>query len=271
MAASPLPALALAVGLVFGAGSARAQASSVLERLPNVDVDWTEGRVVATGSAEPDASLPDLSAIRLDAERRADAAAREAALAALAQIRVAAGLTGKAQLARPEVKTRVAGVVERCQAMETRYYSNGGVDVAVHCPFGGGLGFALAPLGKRRSPAPEGEDPVTGLIVDASGLDLDPVLLPTLRVAGAEAPLFAPDMVEANPLRLKGSVVYVRSLGAAREHARVGSAPVVVDATSVGKDGAWVVSRPPGADLDGARTFARELAVVVVFAPTPDE
>ena len=224
---------------------------------------------MASGSAKANPRLADVAERRVDAEKRALIAARTRARAALERISVTSEETGRVRLEALEVEARVMGVVESCASRDTRYYSDGGVDVVIACPFAGGLALALSPIGPRTEP-PSGRPGPTGLIVDASGVDVKPTLLPTLRHRSGEG-LIEPEMFRTEVLRKLGGVVYVTSLGEARAHARAGEAPVVVDVTRVERNGSWQVGSSDSARVEGLDLgCVAEGHVVVVVAPSDD-
>jgi hypothetical protein len=149
---------------------------------------------------------------------------------------------------------------------DTRYYSDGGVDVVLRCPLEGGLASALAPAGARESLPEAGAPAHTGLIIDASGVDAEPVLLPTL-VGPDGTTLVGPRALSAEALRARGGLVYVRSLGEAEAHPRAGERPLRVDVSGIDPKRGWRLDTEEAAKLEGQDLgFVRDGKVVVVLA-----
>ena len=149
---------------------AQAADKPVVEKLAHGEINWTTKSVQATGSGAANLNLPNVAAIRLNAERAAKLDAYRNILETLKGIRVSAKQMGKEALAKQEIKAQVEGIVRGCKVVDTHYYSDGGVDVVLRCPLDGGLATSLAPVGGQKPVTAEGPNVYTGLVVDARGL-----------------------------------------------------------------------------------------------------
>lgn len=243
-------------------------AEAVIERLDHAQIDWSSGEIVATGSGAPKLDLGNVAKVRLEAERAAKLDAYRHVLEALEGVRVTVESSGRDRLSQPRVRATVQGLLQGCSVNDTRYYSDGGVDVVLRCPFKGGLATALAPTGPRDLPSEGGASRISGLVVDATGVSAQPVLIPTLRNAAGEI-IFGPKILSEQALRVHGGIAYAGSLDEARSHERVGSSPLTVRVATATKKG-WTLA--PGeaeklADLDLA--FVADGAVVVVVGSAP--
>lgn len=259
-------AVLVGLGLTQAAGAAAQGADKpVIEKLQHGEINWTEKTVVATGSGAPDLKLPNVAAIRLNAERAAKLNAYRNILETLKGMRVSADKTGKQALAEGQVRTQVEGIVRGCKVADTRYYSDGGVDVVLQCPLDGGLATSIAPVRDQQTVKSSGEAKFSGLVVDATGLSAKPSLQPRIVDAGGEE-IYAVTMVSPNELRKHGAAVFVRSVEAAKQVARVGDKPLVLKAKRLGQAASeLVVSKKDVAAMkDASHTFLAEARVVIV-------
>lgn len=226
--------LAFALSMGPSASSALAADQAVVEKLEHGEINWTTKTVLATGSGAPNTTLPNVAAVRLAAERAAKMGAYRNILETLKGVRITASETGQGSLDRPQIKTQVEGIIRGCKTVDTRYYSDGGVDVVVQCPLDQGLSAALAPVKAREKLKLEGESKYTGLILDAVGTKVHPALSP--RVVGPEGKsVYSKEMVNPNHLRQRGAVSYSRSVEAAKKDPKVGKKPLVLKVSSVGE------------------------------------
>lgn len=204
---------------------------AVTEKLQHGEVNWTERSVIATGSGAPDLKLQNVAQVRLAAERAAQIAAYRNVLEALKGVQVSAGKTGEDRLGEDRVKAQVEGIVRGCKTVDTRYFSDYGVDVVIKCPLDGALGSVLLPEAEYKPPRMEGEKKYTGLIVDASGVAAKPALGP--RLYSGSSLLYGAETVNPSFLRKHGVAAYYGSVESAKKSPRVGNNPLVVRIGSV--------------------------------------
>lgn len=261
-------ALGLAVaGVMATAGSARAE-EPIVEKLEHGQVNWSAQTVIATGSGAPNLKLENVAQVRLAAERAAKLDAYRKILEALKGVRITATELGSAQLSKVQVKTQVQGIIQGCKTVDTRYYSDGGVDVVIQCPLNGGLATALTPVGPQKKVSTEGEAKYTGLIVDAVGMAAKPALAP--RVKSGDAEVYGPEMVGPNQLRQNGAARYVGSVDDAKKDPRVGASPLVVKATGLGEGGSDImISAEDAAKLQGVNLAFMAEGRVVIATDSP--
>ncbi|MCK6547306.1 hypothetical protein L6R52_15755 [Myxococcota bacterium] len=210
-----------------------AEEELVVEKLQHGEVNWTKKHVIATGSGAPDLKQPNVAAVRLNAERAALVNAYRNVLETLKGVKVTATELGDKNLGDVQVRTQVQGIVQGCKTIDTRYYSDGGVDVVIRCPLDGGLSTVLAPVKDKKAVNTKGDKKYTGLVVDAVGTKAQPAIAPRLLDEGG-AELYAREMVTPTVLRNNGAAVYVRSVEAAKKDPRAGSNPLVVKASALG-------------------------------------
>lgn len=264
--ARPVGLAALLVLSVVGR-DARSEEEPVIEKLDHGEVNWTKKTVIATGSGAPDLKQPNVAAVRLNAERAAVVNAYRNLLEALKGVKVTASVPSGSRLEDAQVKTEVEGIVRGCKTVDTRYYSDGGVDVVVRCPLDGALSTVLAPVKERKSVPEKGEKRYSGLIVDAVGLKATPALAPRiLDESGNE--IYVREMVLPATLREIGAATYARSVESGRrDQGRVGANPIVIKASGVGPVSSdLVLSKEEAAKLaDQNLSFLSEARVVIAL------
>lgn len=107
-------------------------AQEVVERLSNGEINWTRGLVTAKGSGAPPSGVTIPSQARLMAERAAKADALRNLLESVKGVRVDSETTVESYTTRSDrVLTRVSGIVIGARVVNTRYLSDGAVEVTV--------------------------------------------------------------------------------------------------------------------------------------------
>lgn len=259
------PVFTVAVVLsVLSVGPARAgDEKAVIEKLEHGEVNWTTKTVRATGSGAPNLKLSNVAQVRLAAERAAKLDAYRNILETLKGVKITASSLGSESLSNGQIRTQVQGIIRGCKTIDTRYYSDGGVDVVVQCALDGGLSAVLAPVEEHKAVKTDGEKKYSGLIIDAVGLKAQPALAPKVMAEGAA--VYAPAMVNPNALRQHGAAVYTRSVEEAKQDERVGSKPLVVKATGLGDVASNLEISPADAKkLEGQNlAFLAEARVVI--------
>lgn len=210
-----------------------AEEEPVVEKLQHGEVNWTKKTVIATGSGAPDLKQPNVAAVRLNAERAALLNAYRNVLETLKGVKVTATMTGEQSLSDAQVRTQVQGIIQGCKTVDTRYYSDGGVDVVIRCPLDGGLSTALAPVKEKKNVKEQGEKKFTGLVIDAVGLKAQPAIAPRV-VDDSGNELYVREMVAPSVLRQTGAVAYAKTLDSAKKDTRVGANPLVIKASGIG-------------------------------------
>ncbi len=108
------------------------RAQEVVERLPSGVINWTQGVVTAKGSGAPPTGITIPSQARLMAERAAKADALRNLLEAVKGVRVDSETTVETYTTKSDrVMTRVSGIVIGARVVETRYLSDGAVEITV--------------------------------------------------------------------------------------------------------------------------------------------
>ena len=109
-----------------------AGAQEVIERLPQGEINWTQGMVTARGSGAPPTVITIPSQARLMAELAAKADALRNLLESVKGVRVDSETTVENYTTKSDrVLTRVSGIVIGARVVNTRYLSDGAVEVTV--------------------------------------------------------------------------------------------------------------------------------------------
>lgn len=219
-----------------GATPAAAEAPRATAEAPRATaapgIHW-EGQVLrATGSGAPDLKAANPAQARLGAERAAKLDAFRNLLEQARGIQVSAGRTVGDEWARDEVKGRVEGALRGYKVVARRYFSDSGVELDVEVPLAA-ISAALIPAQDAAIVLnAEGAKKYTGLVVDARGLGLKPVLSPRLVDAAGKA-LYGAAVLTDEARGATGVAAWFESLEAARKAALVGDKPLVVKASQL--------------------------------------
>jgi len=135
------------------------QRSEVVEQLPNGAINWSQGVVTAKGSGAPPTGITNIAQARLMAERAAKADALRNLLETVKGVRVDSETTVESYTTKNDrVLTRVSGIVIGARVVDTRYLSDGAVEVTVAVNMTGELMAVmlqeLPPLNRPPMPAP---------------------------------------------------------------------------------------------------------------------
>ena len=254
--------------LLGGAVLALVLAANAEERPHVPGVDWERMVIRASGSGAPDLNAPNIAVARLGAERAARLDAMRNILETLQGVRVTTDSTaGGVMDSDSAVKARVEGILRNFEVVDTRYYADGGVEVDVEMSLVGQLAQSLLPPGPTETPSTEGEVSHSGVIVDATGMEMSPALAPRiLDERGNE--IYGSRMVSPEAVVSRGVVAYRPSMEAARKDTDiVGDTPLVLRALE-GKGSDVVITNADAANLGGESrnlSFLAEGRVVFVI------
>jgi hypothetical protein len=211
-------------------------------------VDWQTQVLKATGSGAPDMRATSPAQARLGAEKAAQLDAFRNLLGQVKGIQVSAGKTVGEQMGQEEIRARVEGVIKGYRVVKKRYFSDQGVELDVEVPLASISLAILPPPGEVPLPGERsGGDRHTGLVVDARGLGVQPVLAPRLLDASGRV-LYGLEVLPEATRKTTGVASWFKSADAASRAQAVGDAPLVLKA-----------ARAQGSDLVLAPTDARAL------------
>lgn len=239
-------------------------AAAEVARPASPGVNW-EGQVLrATGAGAPDLKAANPAQARLGAERAAKMDAFRNLLEQARGIQLSAGRTVGDEMSREEVRGRVEGAIRGYKVVAKRYFSDSGVEVDVEVPL-------AAITSSLVTPAPdtaialnaEGAKKYTGLVVDARGLGVKPMLAPRLLDGSGKA-LYGAAALSDESRATSGVAAWFDSLEAAKKATLVGEKPLVVKATGL-KGSDLVLASDDAKALGEVNTrFLAEGRVVIV-------
>lgn len=210
-------------------------------------VDWYGQVVKAVGSGPPDFRAITDAEARRAAERAAQADAFRNLLAQVEAIRIFGDRLVASGIAAPATRDALEKVLRAPRITAKRYYSNGGMEIDAEVSLAAIAGALAAAIPARpNSPIPSTPKAETGLIIDGTGLPIQPALSPRLLDPSGEVIDVVSSLRPDAPSL--GVAAYARSLADAKKTQRVGSAPLVLRA-----------SKTSGSDLVFGKEEARVL------------
>lgn len=234
---------AVVIGGVVGlwAASAQAQAGGVSQTVGHGQINWSDKTITATGSGAPSLKAANVAVARLGAERAAKLDALRNILEAVKGVQVSGGESAGAKMsASPELEAKVEGIVRNFKVLDTKYYSDGGVDLVVQVPLDGVLTATLLPEAGSQAPKETkvagDAGGITGVIINAKGLDLTPALAPKVLDAAGKS-VYSADIVARDAVERRGVAGYSSSLESAMKDKRVADKPLIVRATKAASRG----------------------------------
>jgi hypothetical protein len=146
----------------------------VVENLPSGAINWSQGAVTAKGSGAPPKGITNLAQARLMAERAAKADALRNLLETVKGVRVDSETTVESFITKSDrVLTRVSGIVIGARVVDTKYLSDGAVEVTVTIHMTGELLAVmlqeLPPLSQPAMPSPPPPQPLPPPITPGLG------------------------------------------------------------------------------------------------------
>ena len=264
---------ALVLGLSFTAhAEGGADDANVVQKIGHGQVNWSAKTVTATGSGAANLKSASVAVARLGAERAAQMDALRNVIETIQGIQVTGKRSAGDMMSNGEIKSRVQGFVQSCKRADTRYYSDGSVDVVMQCPIDDNLTSALfsgIPAEKKPRKLPTtGAGKFSGLVVNAKNLGVVPSMAPrVVDESGKE--VYGAAVVSDKGLQQGGIAGYVKDVGAAKSNDRVGKQPLVVKALRL-SDGTKTDIVISNADADKLRdpntnlSFLAEGRVLIV-------
>ena len=233
----------------------------LIQTIGSGEINWVEQIVRASGSGAPNPDAPNIAAARLGAERAAKADALRNILETIKGVRIdSQTLVVNAMTQSDVIRTQVQGIVRGARVVNTRYLSDGAVEVTVEIPMAGPLTQTVLPptsFGTQSVPK-EGSAVYTGVVFDSRGLSIRPAMAPkVLDEDGRE--VYGSAFVSAEWAAKYGIVGYVKDLDAAKKNDRVAANPLVVKAVKISGSGGsdLVISN---ADAQGLKDMSKNLS-----------
>jgi len=217
--------------------------AQVYQQIPGGgSVNWQDQMLYSTGIGSPNPQVP-LAAQRAGAIRAAKLDALRQMLETVKGMSLTSETTVRnAMIENDVIETKVSGIVKNFKTVDTRYLSDGSVEVDVEMPLSGILLDAILPqvggmapgnLSYNVSPQANFTNAViTGLVIDARGLGLRPAMAPkVLDENGNE--VYGTGYVSRDYAVQIGVVGYEKDIDRARNDDRVKDNAAVVKALRV--------------------------------------
>jgi hypothetical protein len=225
--------LALTLGQAALAQQANGGSTDVVQKTGHGEINWSAKKVTATGSGAANLKDGPVAVARLNAERAAKLDALRNILESLKGVQIDGKRSAGDLMSNGQIATRVQGLAKGFKVVDTRYYSDGSVDVVVELPIDEQLVSALdiEVKGKKKK---GGDATISGLVINAKGLGATPSLAPrVVDEKGKE--VFGASVVTAEGLKDGGIAHYASDAEKAKDASLVGAAPLVVKALSLDK------------------------------------
>jgi hypothetical protein len=215
--------------------------AAVVQKLAHGEVNWSTRMITATGFGAANLKSASVAVARLNAERAAKLDALRNVIETLQGVQVTGKRSVGDLMSNGEIKTKVQGMAQGFKVVDTRYYSDGSVDIVVQMPMSNELNSTLmsAAVDKDKSKkkvalSTSGEAQASGLIINAQGLGLLPSMAPRL-VDEAGKEVYGTAVVASDAVAEGGLAGYAKDIDQAKADARTGDKPVVIKALRLAK------------------------------------
>lgn len=283
----PFPTFLLGAGLFLllssilwipAASSQKPSPPDCISHFTQGSINWSTGKIQATGKAGPETDKGG-NLIPAPGSARADAGKKIIQL--LKKVAIFHSLTVDEYAAKDDVI--LAGIEKTAQdARITKQYYTSALDVEVTVEtsiYGGFLQLVLpdhirqiseisTQKSKKSPPKPANHIPRTGLVIDARGLGLEPVLYPTI-VSEQGDEIYSSVFITREFAVQYGVSTYFCNMDAALAHKRIGSNPLVLKGLRRGenKNSSIVISMEDTRLIEKVterHSFLRECRVIIV-------
>lgn len=224
------------------ATEATAQETSLIEVSKSGTVNWDAGTVRATGIGVPPQGVAAPQA-RLMTKRAAVADAYRLLAEAINGVRVDAESVVKNYVTESDViKTKVSALVKGAKIVDEKRMSDGSYEVTMEVSLYGEDGLSSVMLSDKLAAGEEGAEvaafepqkgEITGLIVDVSGLKVEPAMAPKIVDSEGGELYGAVEKIDPDYVIKYGIVNYVKSMEAAKQDSRAGANPMVIEGFKV--------------------------------------
>lgn len=204
----------------------------VIQKTDTGEIDWVKGVIRSKGTVSE--SSPDNtnnSAVKsMKTLRQAKVNAMRNIVETMKSVRVDSGSTiGNYMAGSDYIRKRVHEVVKKAKITEKDELSEGGMEVEIELPLKGLLTETMIQSSSDVELPTGGEELYTGLVIDATGLDLNPALSPKiLNEYGKE--VFGSSFAKRQALLNKGLVAYSSKVSFAEASGRVADKPLIIRA-----------------------------------------
>ena len=209
----------------------------VVQKIGHGEINWSAKTVTATGSGAANLKDGPVAVARLNAERAARLDALRNIMETLQGVQIDGKRNAGDLMSNGTIKAKVMGIAQNYKVMHTKYYRDGSVDVIVQMPISDELTSALnvAPK-KRKKLNTSGPETITGLIVNAKGLEATPSIAPRILDEKGKT-VYGAAFVSKEGNKQGGIAQYVSDPAAAKKEELVGKSPLIVKALRLSPKG----------------------------------
>jgi hypothetical protein len=227
--------LTLTVMLTFSVIGYADNSTEVIELKENGSINWTRGVVQAKGIGIPPTKMPESSRSRTAALTDARFNAIHIILKIIKELRINDNaVVGDYAIQDPAIMSKIENMVKNAKVVKKEYLTDGTVKIIMEVNLRGGFSqlilpkdikpldsIALVTMNKTSSPA------FTGLVVDARGLDIKPVMVPRILDENNQE-VYGSAFVSREYAVQLGMNGYARNLEEVLNNQRVAHHPLVV-------------------------------------------
>ena len=219
--------------LALGLSTTLRADDGVVQKVGHGEVNWSTNTITATGSGAANFKDANVAVARLNAERAAKLDALRNILETIKGVQIDGKKSGADVLSNGQIQAKVMGLAKNFKVVDTRYYSDGSVDVVVQMPMSGSLTSTLVPKHKKRKLNSAGPENFTGLVVNAKSLSVTPSMAPRITDEKGKE-VYGVSVVQQSAVEKGGIAGYAKNLDTAKGDNRVGKKPLVVKALGTG-------------------------------------
>ena len=245
---------------------------TIIEKTEYGEIDWVSGIIRAKGAVEeaPGDATTNVAVKKLKILRMAKMNAMRNIIEGMKSIRVDAGSTiGNYMEGSDYIRKKMHAIVRKAKIVEKNDISDGGIEIGIELPLKGLLMETMIQNSSDVEISISGEELYTGLVVDATGLDINPALSPKIVDENGRE-IFGASYAKRGALLAKGLVAYSSKVSYAETDSRVADNPLIV--RGLRKSGIHgtnvVISREDGAKIkntDSNLNWLTECRVIIVI------
>lgn len=240
-------------------------AAAVLEPIENGHIDWTHSTlVVESAGGQNTGAWSDTKLVEQTALNQLELRVEQSAMV----LPYDEGRRTEDLAEDPLLATALEEGLAGWTIEETRYYASGRVELQGEVDLQDWLRPALVAEAKGDPDARKQETSVTGVVVDARGLDIRPSLAPSLLASGSQEVLYSASSMTPETAARSLPVIWVTDPSDAEAIERAGASPTFVDVEAVRGRSELILRADDAAQL---RTLAantdllREARVVIII------
>ena len=200
----------------------------VLQFFETGEVNWSDMTIRASGVGVLNPDIENIAVARLGTERAAKIEAIRKLSETIKQVKVDSTTTIENFMTASDfVDSRVEAALKGAKIVEKKFFSDEEMEVTVEISMTGLLTEILIPhTGDIDTPS-TGDEIYSGLIIDAGGLGLEPVISPKI-LDERYREIYGASYISKESALLRGIVVYEKEMSRAMENDRISNNPLII-------------------------------------------